>query len=134
MEFIIDILQLIGFLIVAPITALILIDALTTIVITNSHSDFKSILDDVEFMVEYGEYTMLFPIKGSDTKIQFISKIPNIFNDNIDKISYKIMNVVSLYRYQIILKNNIRIRGPIWSKTHNDINRILVCKKFRTST
>ena len=85
MEFIIDILQLIGFLIVAPITALILIDALTTIVITNSHSDFKSILDDVEFMVEYGEYTMLFPIKGSDTKIQFISKIPNIFNDNIDK-------------------------------------------------
>lgn len=130
MEFIIDILQLIGFLIVAPITALILIDALTTIVITNSHSDFKSILDDVEFMVEYGEYTMLFPIKDSDTKIQFISKIPNIFNDNIDKISYKIMNVVSLYRYQIILKNNIRIRVPIWSKTHSDINRILVCKKL----
>lgn len=130
MEFIIDILQLIGFLIVAPITALILIDALTTIVITNSHSDFKSILDDVEFMVEYGEYTMLFPIKGSDTKIQFISKIPNIFNDNIDKISYKIMNVVSLYRYQIILKNNIRIRVPIWSKTHSDINRILVYKKL----
>lgn len=130
MEFIIDILQLIGFLIVAPITALILIDALTIIVITNSHSDFKSILDDVEFMVEYGEYTMLFPIKGSDTKIQFISKIPNIFNDNIDKISYKIMNVVSLYRYQIILKNNIRIRVPIWSKTHSDINRILVYKKL----
>jgi hypothetical protein len=127
MEIIVDILQLIGFLVVAPIIILFSIDILTTIAVTVSHFKYKGIMNDIQFTVEDGIYPILLPNKDTKTQIRFICKIPNPFDDVgiIGSVLYHTMNIVSLYKYQIILKNNIRIRVPIWSKTHSDINRIL---------
>lgn len=126
MEFIIDIIQLIGLLVVIPIFILMCIDTLTTLMVTISHSDYRTILDDVEFKVDEVKY--LIPTEGSKTGIHFICEIPNMFDEDegiVYKLLYRITDRLMLYKYQIILKNNLRIRVPIWSKNHKIIKGLL---------
>lgn len=127
MELIIDIIQLISLLVVVPIVMLVLIDILTTIAVTNSHSKYKGIMTNIQFTVENGIYPILLPNKDTETQIRFICKIPNPFDavGIISSVLYHTMNIVSLYKYQIILKNNIRIRVPMWSKEHREIKKLI---------